>query len=109
MGQAGALDRVPWAIPPAALGAWHLLQARLEEVSGDVPCRTAGDVSAWWPDKRELKSPATYGAVAACRRCALREPCAGYAIAADERFGVWGATLPEERRTARLAAPTVGA
>jgi hypothetical protein len=105
MGHAEAPDRVLWAIPPKAVDAWLALQSRLEEV-GDVPCRTTDDVSAWWPDKRDLNSPATYGAVAACRRCALRDPCAGYAIAADERFGVWGATVPEERRTARLAART---
>ena len=74
------------------------MQARLEEVGGDVPCGTADDVSAWWPDKRDLHSPKTYGAVAACRRCALRHPCAEYAIAADERFGVWGATTPDERQ-----------
>jgi hypothetical protein len=72
MGQAEAPDRVPWAIPPTALGAWQVLQARLDEVNGDVPCRTTDDVSAWWPDKRDLNSTATYGA--ACRRCALRDP-----------------------------------
>ena len=106
MSQAKALDRALWAIPPTAVGAWQVLQAKLEEVGGDVPCRTTDDVSAWWPDKRDLNSPATYGVVAACRRCALRDPCAEYAIAADERFGVWGATVPEERRSARLAART---
>jgi WhiB family redox-sensing transcriptional regulator len=68
-----------------------------------VPCRSA-DASAWWPDRRDLHSSATRGAIAACCRCPLRHPCAEYAIAADERFRVWGATLPEERRTARLMA-----
>jgi hypothetical protein len=102
MGQAEAPDRVLRAIPPEALDAWLRLQARLEEVS-TVPYRSA-DASAWWPDRRDLHSPATRAAIAACCRCPLRHPCAEYAIAADERFGVWGATLPEERRTARLVA-----
>src|SRR5215210_1578351 len=104
MGQDEAPDRVPWAIPPAALDAWLKLQSGLDAI-GSVPCRDA-DASAWWPDKRDLSLPATHGAVAACRRCPLRHPCAQYAIAADERFGIWGATSPEERRTARLAART---
>ena len=99
---AEAPGRVPWAIPPEALDAWLQLQSALEEV-GTVPCRFA-DTSAWWPDKRDRDSSATRGAIAACRRCPLRHPCAQYAIVADERFGVWGATLPEERRTARRVA-----
>src|SRR3954454_23603442 len=103
MGQVEAPDRVLWAIPSRAQGAWLQLQAKLEEVP-DVPCGTAEDVSAWWPDRRDLHSPATREAVAACCECPLRHPCAEYALAADERFGVWGATLPDERRTARLVA-----
>ena len=102
MVQAEAPDRVLWAIPPKALDAWLELQSRLEEV-GTVPCRSA-DASAWWPDRRDLDSPATHGAIEACRRCPLRRPCAEYAVVADERFGVWGATLPDERRRARLVA-----
>ena len=30
MGQAAAPDRVPWAIPPMALGAWQVLQDAAE-------------------------------------------------------------------------------
>jgi hypothetical protein len=104
MGLAEAPDRVLRAIPPEALDAWLRLQAGLEEV-GTVPYRSA-DASAWWPDRRDLDSAATRGAIAACRQCPLRHPCAEDAIAADERSGVWGATLPDERRTARLAAGT---
>ena len=55
-------------------------------------------------DKRDLNSPATHGAIEACWKCPLQRPCAEYAIAADERSGVWGATLPDERRRARLVA-----
>ena len=102
MGHVEAPDRVLWAIPPEALDAWLQLQSGLEEV-GTVPCRSA-DASAWWPDRRDLNSAATHGAVAACRRCPLRRPCAQYAVVADERFAVWGATLPQERPTARRVA-----
>jgi Transcription factor WhiB len=99
MGRAECSERSSlWAIPSAAESAWLELQAGLEQV-GTVPCKES-DAAAWWPDRRDLTSPATQGAIAACRRCPLQRPCAEYAIAADERFGVWGATLPPERRAA---------
>jgi hypothetical protein len=51
--------------------------------------------------RRELDAPSTRLAVAGCWRCPAREACLAYAVAADEREGVWGATLPEERRELR--------
>src|SRR3954451_19040290 len=96
MGPAEGSDRGLWALTSAAEPAWLELQRQLDEV-GPVPCQES-DVAAWWPDKRDLDSPATQGAVAACRRCPLQGPCADYAVLADERFGVWGATTPRERR-----------
>ena len=99
MSQADGSERVPWAIPSAAEAAWLELQRQLEEV-GTVPCRES-DVAAWWPDRRDLDSAATQGAIDTCRRCPLQGPCAEYAVAADERFGVWGGLLPEDRRALR--------
>jgi WhiB family transcriptional regulator, redox-sensing transcriptional regulator len=61
-----------------------------------VPCRTA-DAEAWWPGKRDMNSPATQGAVAACLRCPVEAACLAYALAADERFGAWRGMLPDER------------
>src|SRR5215211_6338794 len=98
MGQAEGSAHVTASMSPAAQAAWSELQAGLAEV-GAVACQTA-DPSAWWPDRRDLDSPATHGAIAACRRCPLRGPCAAYAIAADERFGVWGGLTPAERQRA---------
>ena len=40
-------------------------------------------------------------AVAICRRCPVRQPCLDYALAAEERFGVWGGTTPRERHRMR--------
>src|SRR5215217_6087169 len=99
MSQAEGSERVRWAIPTRAELAWQDLQAGLEE-AGPVACQTA-DSAAWWPDRRDADSPVTRRAIAACRRCPLQDPCAAYALTADERFGVWGATLPEERRAMR--------
>jgi|tagenome__1003787_1003787.scaffolds.fasta_scaffold19761782_1 hypothetical protein len=98
MGQITGSDRGLWAIPTGAEAAWLALQARLEE-AGTVPCQES-DVAAWWPDARDLHSRTTHGAIAGCRRCPARLACAEYAVAADERFGVWGATTPQDRRAA---------
>jgi hypothetical protein len=42
-------------------------------------------------------------ALDACRRCHAAGPCLAYALAADHRYGIWGATLPEEGRELRWA------
>jgi hypothetical protein len=83
----------------AARAEWLTLSRLLEELP-PVPCRV-GDPEAWWPrTQREWESPATRMAVAACSLCRARAACLTYAKAAGEREGVWGGTLPEERRAA---------
>lgn len=37
-------------------------------------------------------------AKAICGRCEVRPDCLSYAIAAGERYGVWGGLNPQERR-----------
>ena len=34
-----------------------------------------------------------------CASCEVRQPCLEFAIAAGERFGVWGGLTPQERRS----------
>ena len=80
-----------FAIPPEALGEWLELARQVAD-PGPVPCQ-ASDPGAWWPDKRDDPAPA----VAACRRCPVASACLDYALAADERTGVWGGTTPAER------------
>ncbi len=98
-------DRLPdphaSAVPPRATAEWLALTRVLEEV-GTVPCRT-GDAAAWWPDARQVHSPPTRTALEGCRRCPAAGPCLTYAMAADERFGIWGGTTPDERRELRWA------
>jgi len=36
-------------------------------------------------------------AVDVCRRCPHRQLCLDWALDTEQRFGVWGATTPEER------------
>lgn len=37
-------------------------------------------------------------ALAVCRGCSVRQECLEYALAAKERYGVWGGTTERERR-----------
>jgi WhiB family redox-sensing transcriptional regulator len=93
-----------WLMPPAAQEEWLRLSATLAECSDEeVPCR-AGNPDDWWPDKKQLDGRATLAAADACRSCRARAACLDYALAADERFGIWAGLLPEERRSMRVNA-----
>jgi WhiB family redox-sensing transcriptional regulator len=99
---AATAERAPWAIPEAARVEWQILAAALED-AGTVPCRE-GDPEAWWPDRKHLDAPSTRAAVQGCWRCPAREACGAYALAADEREGIWAGLLPDERRDVGQAA-----
>src|SRR5690349_18734708 len=86
-------------VPAAAHEQWLRLRTRLQE-AGPVPCEM-GPAEAWWPDARTAREPAVRRAVDGCHRCPVTDACLAYALAADERFGVWGGTLPEQRRAMR--------
>jgi Transcription factor WhiB len=86
-------------IPAAAWDEWLWLSAELER-EGPIPCRT-GDPESWWPTVGQWSTPRTRAAVDACRGCPAVAACLAYALAADERFGVWGGTLPDQRRALR--------
>lgn len=83
---------------PAGVSAEWLALSAVLDASPDsaIPCRA--DPAAWWPDRKNLNSPATNAAVMACEGCPARDACLAYALAADEREGVWGGLLPDERR-----------
>ena len=48
----------------------------------------------WYPEK----GGSTRLAKAVCRSCEVRGPCLEYALANDERFGIWGGKSERERR-----------
>lgn len=86
-----------WLIPAKAHDEWLRLTAVVDELADeDVPCRA--DPAAWWVEK----GVGTADPVAACRACPARQECLEYALAADERYGIWGATLPAERKAKRF-------
>lgn len=101
---AGPSADVPaWAIPPKALTEWLRLSTIINGEGAAVPCRTS-DPEAWWPDKKNVDGPAAQMAVDACCACPAMNACLAYALAADEREGVWGGMLPDERRARGQAA-----
>lgn len=60
----------------------------------------------------ELFHPETAGhayivreAKAVCARCPVRDECLEYALAIDERWGIWGGLLPSERDRLRPKKP----
>ena len=68
------------------------------------------DPEAFFPEK----GGSTREAKAVCQACQVREECLEYALANDERFGIWGGMSERERRrlrrmagSARHSAPSV--
>jgi hypothetical protein len=78
-------------IPAAAQDAWFELAAVLH-VDGPAPCEVESD--SWWPAQGE--SPDEL-ARRICADCPARPECLAYALAADEREGVWGGLTPAQR------------
>ena len=58
------------------------------------------DPEAFFPEK----GGSTREAKAVCQACQVREECLEYALANDERFGIWGGMSERERRRLRRMA-----
>ena len=52
------------------------------------------DPEAFFPEKRG----STREAKRVCQNCEVRSECLDYALANDERFGIWGGMSERERR-----------
>ena len=79
-------DRYEDALPGDA--SWRL----------DALCAET-DPEAFFPEK----GGSTREAKRVCSGCAVRSECLEYALANDERFGIWGGLSERERRRVRLA------
>lgn len=55
---------------------------------------TQTDPEAFFPDK----GGSTREAKRVCSACEVRRECLDYALAHDQRFGIWGGLSPRERR-----------
>ena len=58
------------------------------------------DPEAFFPEK----GGSTREAKAGCQSCEVRQQCLAYALANDERFGIWGGLSERERRRLRRSA-----
>jgi WhiB family redox-sensing transcriptional regulator len=68
-----------------------------EEWRLDALCAET-DPEAFFPDK----GGSTRDAKRVCGGCPVRAECLEYALASDERFGIWGGLSERERRRVRL-------
>jgi WhiB family redox-sensing transcriptional regulator len=57
------------------------------------------DPELFFPQRGEDTTGAT--AIAVCATCPVQTECLNYALAADEKFGVWGGMSRRERRLIR--------
>ena len=83
-----AYDAQPWTdLSPAGDAAW-----RLEALCAET------DPEAFFPEK----GGSTRDAKRVCTGCTVRAECLEFALANDERFGIWGGLSERERRRLRL-------
>jgi hypothetical protein len=66
--------------------------------AGKVPCEwKPGD---WYPEdiaEPTKRAEATKRALEGCARCPVTEACFTYALEHNERYGIWGGSLPSDR------------
>ena len=60
------------------------------------------DPELWFPEK----GGSTREAKALCARCPVHPECLAYALANDERFGIWGGASERDRRRLKRTANT---
>ncbi|MEY4313078.1 MAG: hypothetical protein RLZZ319_587 [Actinomycetota bacterium] len=92
-----------WAIDPLRLGVLGASNG----VGDDNPLAwqadslcTQTDPEAFFPEK----GGSTRDAKRICAECTVRTECLEYALANDERFGIWGGLSERERRKVRRRA-----
>jgi WhiB family redox-sensing transcriptional regulator len=86
---------------PLDLPAWGPGRPGDESWRLDALCAET-DPEAFFPEK----GGSTREAKRVCVGCDVRAECLEYALANDERFGIWGGLSERERRRVRLARRT---
>jgi WhiB family redox-sensing transcriptional regulator len=81
------MPTLPWAAASAPEDVWRL----------DALCAET-DPEAFFPEK----GGSTREAKRVCTGCEVRAECLEFALASDERFGIWGGLSERERRRLRL-------
>lgn len=94
-----------WSILGEGPITWSDAAASLAAVDGPLAWQQHAlcaqtDPEAFFPEK----GGSTREAKAVCRACDVRAECLEYALANDERFGIWGGLSERERRRLRRMA-----
>ncbi|WP_346618553.1 WhiB family transcriptional regulator [Blastococcus montanus] len=82
---------------PVPAPEWPEAFAPDDEWRLDALCAET-DPEAFFPEK----GGSTRDAKRVCAGCPVRDECLEYALASDERFGIWGGLSERERRRVRL-------
>ena len=85
------------AAEPAPTSPWTSLAMADDEWRRDALCAET-DPEAFFPEK----GGSTREAKRVCAGCDVKAECLEYALATDERFGIWGGLSERERRRVRL-------
>jgi WhiB family redox-sensing transcriptional regulator len=102
-------ERIMALVAPADLpGAPTLIDAvpideiPYDDINGWMPYSLCAqsDPEAWFPEK----GGSTREAKKICGGCPVRDQCLKWALATDERFGVWGGLSERDRRKLRKKA-----
>jgi WhiB family redox-sensing transcriptional regulator len=92
-----------WFVDPVRLGVPGVRQSVNDENplawQSDSLCAQT-DPEAFFPEK----GGSTRDAKKICASCEVRSQCLEYALANDERFGIWGGLSERERRKLRKRA-----
>jgi WhiB family redox-sensing transcriptional regulator len=94
-----------WFVDPVSLGVPGVRRPRVDDEDNalawqaDSLCAQT-DPEAFFPEK----GGSTRDAKKICTSCEVRVECLEYALANDERFGIWGGLSERERRKLRKRA-----
>ncbi|MBO1900616.1 WhiB family transcriptional regulator [Leucobacter weissii] len=90
-----------WYVDPVFLGVPGVRPDESEALAwqADALCAQT-DPEAFFPEK----GGSTREAKRVCEGCEVRSECLEYALANDERFGIWGGLSERERRKLRREA-----
>ncbi len=95
-----------WFIDPVRLGVPGV-RTNAEDVDDDNPLSWQTDALCAQTDPEAFfpeKGGSTRDAKRICGSCEVRSQCLEYALANDERFGIWGGLSERERRKLRKRA-----
>ena len=93
-----------WFVDPVRLGMPAVRSSIVEDDDNPLSWQTDAlcaqtDPEAFFPEK----GGSTRDAKKICTTCEVKAQCLDYALANDERFGIWGGLSERERRRLRRA------